>query len=95
MSEYFDGALGATVSDYEKRKCHFIRIFCGRVSTVASLSIDVDEIIESPVFIVDQPHDGLWGMRWELEQRIEKRVGRILDIEELARIDAYVDRVAS
>lgn len=95
MSQYFDRARGGTVSDFAKRMRHFISVLSGRVSTVAGLSISADEVIESLDFIVDQPDEGLRAMGWELQQRIEKRVSWILDIEEKARIDAYVDRVAS
>ena len=98
MSEYFDRARGGDVSDFAKRMRHFIRILSRRASTVAGLSISADEEIESLDFIVDQPDDGLRAMGWESwepQQRIEKRVSWILDIEERARINAYVDRVAS
>ena len=94
-SEYFDRRTHETVAENAARMSHFVRVLSGKVSIVAGLSIDADDVIEQLDFIVAQADDDLRAIRWDMQQRIEHVVSRTLDIQTLAKIQAYVERVAS
>ena len=90
-SKYFDRRDDETVAEYAVRMRHFIRLLSGRVSLVAGLGIDADEVIAQLDIIVGLADDDVRQRWWDLQQSIAGQVSRVLDLRTLERIDAYVE----
>lgn len=93
--EYFERRAGETVAEYAARMRHFVRLLSGRVSLIAGLGIDADEVIAQLDIIVGMPDDMVRGRWWDLQQSIQSRVSRVLDLRTLQRVDAYIEQVTS
>ena len=91
MSEYFDRRDDETVAEYAARMRHFVQLLSGRVSSIAGLGIDADEVIEQLDVIVAMPDDKVRGRWWDLQRSIESRAMRMLDLRSLERINAYIE----
>lgn len=90
MSEYFDRRGGETVAEYAARMRYFVRLLSSRVSSIAGLGIDSDEVIDQLDVIVGIPDEMVRGKWWDLQRSIESRAMRLLDLRTLERIDAYI-----
>ena len=91
MIGYFEQRDDETVAVYAARMRDFVRLLSGKVSSIAGLGIDADEVIAQFDFIVAMPDDVVRGRWWDLQQSIQSRVSRILEMRTLERVDAYLE----
>lgn len=95
ISQYFERRDDEAVAEYASRMHDFVRLLAGKVSAEAGLGFDADDVLESPDYVIAKPDDDLRSQRWDVIESISRRVHRITDIETLARIDAYIERVTT
>lgn len=95
MSEFWERNSGETIPEFAARVRENLHVITGIIDLEVGLSRDFDEMIEHAEWIIEHARDGLFEQRHILRTSIDSRICRIIDIETLARIDAYVERVTS
>lgn len=95
MSDFWERKTEESISDFATRVRETLHVIAGTIDLEAGLSRDFDEMIEHAEWIIEHARDGLFEQRHILRTSIDSRICRIIDIETLARIDAYVERVTS
>lgn len=95
VSQYFERDDGESVAEYAARMRDFVRLLSGKVSSIAGLGFDADDVLESLDYVISQPDDEVRARRWDVIENISRRVHSIPDVETLTRIEAYIERVGS